>query len=170
MQVLYFMLFMMALIAYVVLDRDPAEERAMLDRDVVAAHMEAWHHAAIQACEATACAGVVDAKPYLSPSVLAGNAFAVSRFTTRYDASGKMLVTYVNSTTPGKTGVSYEAVLAGLNKDLDGDSSMVGVFDRSTGRINFTSLQGVYKTTYVDAPASMTASLVDGSPVLITKM
>jgi hypothetical protein len=170
MQVLYVVLFMTTLVLYAALGRSPDTTRFEQDTTTVSVHMTAWHMGAVKACLATSCSGPVDPEPYMYKSMTDGTAFKVDRFSTRYDPATKLLVTSVNASVPAKTGMTYDAILGGLNKQTDGESSMIGVYDRAKSRIEFSTLQGIYKTTYVDVPASMAASIPDGSAAIVTHL
>lgn len=169
MQIIYFTIFMTTLIAYVVLGLSPAEEQFKRDRDIVATHMTAWHKGAIKRCSTVACSGTVDPTSYMFSSMTSGSAFSKSRFTTKYDTASKLLITSVNKSVDD-AGISYAVVMSGLNEMTNGESSSIGVFNRSASRVDFTSLTGIYKKTYVTIPSALATGIADGSPVIVTNM
>nr|WP_250807642.1 hypothetical protein [Neorhizobium tomejilense] len=173
MQLIYFTIFMITMIAYAILGLPRQEEQFELDKDTVAIHMTAWHKSAIKRCSdaaATPCAtGVINPTSYLYPSMRNGNAFGVSRFTTRYDATAKMLVTTVNPVV-ANSGISNEVMFSALNKMVDGESSMIGVFNKTARRIDFDSLTGIYQKASVDVSTNLTTGFTTGSPVILTNM
>lgn len=171
MQIFYFTLFMASLIAYAVFGVSPATTKFQQDKSIIAAHMAAWHNASAKDCRATSCGtGTVDPTTYLYPSQAAGAAFAAGRFTTQYDATSKLLVTSVQSTVPTKTGLSFGAIESGLAEISNGESSSFGVFSKSTSQVNLVSHQGPSLTTTQSLPASIAASIPDGSPVIFSNM
>lgn len=170
MQIIYFTMFMTTLIVYVILGIPPAEQQFKTERDIVAIHMTAWHKAAVRRCATEKnCSGVVDPKPYMFASMLAGDAFSIARFSTRYDVTSNLLVTNVTAVAPSK-GLSYNVIMGGLNKEVDGESSMIGLFDKSSSRVNFTALTGIYKSKWVDLPSALASPLTDGVPVIVTNL
>ncbi len=170
MQIIYFTMFMTTLIVYVILGIPPAEQEFKRDRNIVATHMTAWHKGAVRKCaEEKTCSGVVDPKPYMFSSMLAGKAFDVARFVTRYDQTSNLLVTNVTASVPAR-GVSYDVVMSGLSEQADGESSMIGVFDKKTSRVNFTALSGIYKTKWVTLPSALASPMADGTPVIVTHL
>ena len=169
MQIIYFTIFMTTLIVYAVMGLSPAEEQFKTDRKVVATHMTAWHKGAALRCADVACNGVVDPKPYMYPSMTSAPAFSATRFTTRYDATSKLLVTSVTAAVTGR-GITNDVVMSGLSEMVEGESSMIGVFDKGAAKADFTSLTGVYKKKSIAIPAGIAAGIVDGSPVIVTNM
>jgi hypothetical protein len=170
MQVIYVTMCMLSLILYLVLGLPPQEQQFKLDRDVVAAHMTAWHKGAVRRCLDTACTPQVDPSAYLFPSMKSGTAFSKDRFTTRYDATTKILMTSVNPGVPASTGLSYDVIMAGLSEKMGGESSMIGVFDKGTSKVKLTALTGIYDKKIIDVPPAIAAGMADGTPVIVSNM
>lgn len=170
MQIIYVAFCMISLILYAALGLPPQEEGFKIDQKVVAAHMAAWHKAAIRRCNSVSCSGVVDPMTYMLPSMKNAPAFSTSRFATRYDPGTKVLMTSVNANEPARSGISFEAMMSGLNDGVDGESSMIGVFEKATGRVNLTALTGIYKTKYITVPPAIAVAIPDGSPVITTNL
>ncbi len=168
MQIIYFTVCMISLILYLVLGLPPQEEQFKIDRQVIATHMTAWHKGALKRCLNTSCNPVVDPTAYLYPAMTSGTAFSKNRFTSRYDATTKILMTSVNSAVPGSTGISYEVIMATLNESVDGESSMIGVFDKATSKVKLTALTGIYIKKTVDVPPGIAAAMTDGTPVIVS--
>lgn len=170
MQVIYFTVCMLSLILYLVLGIPPQEQQFKIDSQVIATHMTAWHKGAVRRCLDTTCTVVVDPTSYLFPAMTDGPAFSKSRFTTRFDATTKVLMTSVNSNVPASTGISYSVIMSALNQGVGGESSMIGVFDKATSKVNLTALTGIYDKKVVDVPAGIAAAMTDGTPVIVSNM
>jgi hypothetical protein len=170
MQIIYFTVCMISLILYAVLGIPPQEEQFKIERQVVATHMMAWHKAALKRCLDTACPATVNPTAYLYPSMSAGTAFSNNRFTSRYDSTTKILMTSVNASVPASTGISFDVVMATLNEDAGGESSMIGIFDKATSRINLTALTGFYGKTTIDVPPGIAGAMTNGTPVIVSDM
>jgi hypothetical protein len=173
MQLIYFTIFLITMIAYAVYGLPRQEEEFNQRKEVIATHMTAWHKSAVKRCldaTATPCvSGVVDVTAHLYPSMRNGDAFEIGRFTTRYDATTKMLVTSINPVVVN-SGYPSEVVFGALNDMVDGESSMIGVLDRSTMKIKFESLTGIYQRTSIDVPSTLVSGVATGSPVIVTNM
>ncbi|MCS4089479.1 hypothetical protein [Rhizobium sp. BK176] len=170
MQIIYVTMCMLSLILYLALGIPAQEEQFKIDRQIMATHMTAWHKGAVRRCLETTCTAIVDPTAYLFPGMKDGTAFSKDRFTTRYDTATKTLMTSVNSTVPKSSGLSYDVIMAGLNDKMGGESSMIGVFDKSTGKVKLTALTGIYDKKVVDVPPAIAAAMADGSPVIVSHM
>jgi hypothetical protein len=170
MQIIYVTMCMLSLILYLALGIPPQEEQFRMDRQVIAAHMTAWHKGAVRRCLETSCPATVDPTDYLFPGMKDGAAFSKDRFTTRYDATTKVLMTSVNSTVPKSSGLSFDVIMAGLNEKMGGESSMIGVYDKATQKVKLTALTGIYDKKVIDVPSAIAASMADGSPVIVSNM
>ncbi|MDW9479054.1 hypothetical protein GOB57_10300 [Sinorhizobium meliloti] len=170
MQIIYFTVCMISLILYLVLGIPPQEQQFKLDSQVIATHMTAWHKGAVRSCLDKACTPLVDPTAYIFPSMANGTAFAKGRFTSRYDATTKVLMTSVNANVPASTGVSFAVIMAALNEGVGGESSMIGVFHKGTAKVNLTALTGIYDKKVIDVPPGIAAVMTDGTPVIVTDM
>ena len=176
MQILYFTMFMTTLILYAVLGLSPEETKFRIDREVFGAHMSSWHKAAVRTCAGeepgtSVCpSGTVDPVAKMLPTMKNAPAFDDDRFTSRFDAGTGILATIVSAAAEDETGLTHDLMMAGLNEQVDGESSMIGIFDRSTSRVAFTALTGIYKTTYIVLPPSISGSVPDGSPVIVSRI
>lgn len=170
MQIIYATMCMLSLILYLALGLPPQEEQFKIDRQVMAAHMTAWHKGAVRRCVETTCTALVDPSAYLFPGMKDGTAFSKDRFTTRYDATAKVLMTSVNSSVPKSSGLSYDVIMSGLNENMGGESSMIGVFDKATSKVKLTALTGIYDKKIIDVPSAIAAAMTDGTPVIVSHM
>lgn len=170
MQVIFFMMCMVCLVVYTAIGYPAPKDRTVEQGEILAAHMTAWHKGAVRRCVATTCGPVVDPTPYLFPSMSSAPAFAVNRFTTRYDATTKVMVTSVNTGVTDRTGVSYELLMSALNEGVGGESSSIGVFDKPSSKVKLTALTGVFDKTTVNVPPAIAAAMQDGTPVIVSNM
>lgn len=170
MQVLYILVFMTALLATVVLGVSPEQSRVRTDKRVIAAHMAAWHFAAIRFCSTRSCDGAVDPASELPGALAAAPAFDVPRFSSFYDPASKLIVTSVNADVPSRTGVSFGMILSGLNEPLNGESSSIGVFDRASGDLVLASMRGATRTIRLSLPPAVAARIPDGSAAVYNYM
>ncbi|MBY3151262.1 hypothetical protein HFO56_02535 [Rhizobium laguerreae] len=170
MQIIYVTMCMISLILYLALGLPQQEQQFKIDRQVLAAHMTAWHKGAVRRCVESSCTAVVDPTAYLFPSMKVGTAFSKDRFTTRYDATTKALMTSVNAGVPASTGLSYDVIMSGLNEKMGGESSMIGIFDKGTSKVRLTALTGIYDKKIIDVPSGIAAGMTDGTPVIVSHM
>jgi hypothetical protein len=170
MQIIYVTMCMLSLILYLALGIPAQEQQFKIDRQVMAAHMTAWHKGAVRRCVETTCTALVDPSAYLFPGMKDGTAFSKDRFTTRYDVTTKILMTSVNSSVPKSSGLSYDVIMSGLNEKMGGESSMIGIFDKGTSTVKLTALTGIYDKKIIDVPSSIAAGMTDGTPVIVSHM
>jgi hypothetical protein len=170
MQIIFFTTCMISLILYLVLGLPPQEAQFKLDSEVIATHMTAWHKGSVRRCLANPCDPIVDPVPYLFPSMAQAEAFSKDRFTTNYDAATRVMMTSVNKSVFAATGISNDVIMAALNESVGGESSMIGVFDKASGKVKLTALTGIYDKKVVDVPPTIALGLTDGTPVIISNM
>ena len=170
MQLIFFTVFVVGMIVWLTLGVQPDEADFKLKREIVAAHMETWHTAAVKFCVQSSCGVAVNPKGSLPPTVAAGDAFDVARFSTSYDSASKLIVTSIRDTWLQDSGLTYSVILSGLNSDGNRESSSIGVFDEGTSRINLVNNIPTSLVRHIDVPASIAGRLDDGSPVLVNRL
>jgi hypothetical protein len=140
------------------------------ESEAVLMNMATWHLAASKYCLANTCAtGQVNPTSKLSP-VFSHNLGALqATYETRYDATTRDLVTFLQSGALAKfEGPTYGTVTGALGDVFGAQTFSVGIYDRSAGKIipNYR-----IRTNYEKAiPAAIGSRIVNGSPIIATKM
>lgn len=172
MQLLYMLSMMLVILGFSFLGVYRHPDPVINQSEALVLQMSVWHKAAIRVCVATTCAsGVVDPKTRLPEAVKQGDAVSSAKFKTRYDATAKLLITYLDESALKVSGPTYGTVAAAIANQFAGEeTSGVGQFDNSTNTIRPNYIPGYSPKALITVPASISGSIPDDAPVIATRM
>jgi hypothetical protein len=172
MQIAYMLSMFLAIMAFLYMGRerpvDPVQDESL----ALVQQMSAWHKGAIRVCVKTACStGTVNPSAELPKAIKDGSSVTSAKFKTRYDASAKILVTYLSEGALKPVGPTLGTVSAAFAKEFRGEAtSEVGQFDGSTDKVVPNYIPGYALGAVLKVPATIAGSIADGAPVIATRM
>jgi hypothetical protein len=172
MQLAYMLSMFLAIMAFLFMGRerpvDPVQDESL----ALVQQMSAWHKGAIRVCVKSTCnTGTINPTAELPKAIKDGSSVTSVKFKTRYDASTKILITYLAVGALKPIGPTLGTVSAAFAKELGGEAtSAVGQFDSSTNKVVPNYIGGYALGTVVTVPSSIAGSIADGAPVIATRM